>query len=280
MAAHDRGRARPARPAGARAGSSGSSRRRLGVDAPLLGAAELAFEPLLADPASWLRPRDVRHRAGERLIDDRTIGRPRRACDSHRGPLRSTSIRAASPSRRPLRRSDCGEGRVARLAPEMDSVREPCIVQGSPGGGETHVPSPNRGVASRSPRSQPPRVRAAAPRRRPRPRHRGRQRRPRHGRRRPAAAGCTVGVSWNNYQEERWAKWDEPAIKAALAAGGAQYISNDAKSSAETQTTDVENLISQGAKVLIILAQDGTADQVVRHDAPLRPASRSSPTTA
>jgi predicted NBD/HSP70 family sugar kinase len=30
----------------------------LGVDAPLLGAAELAFEPLLVDPAIWLRPRD------------------------------------------------------------------------------------------------------------------------------------------------------------------------------------------------------------------------------
>ena len=30
---------------------------RLGVDAPLLGAAELAFEPLLADPAARLRPR-------------------------------------------------------------------------------------------------------------------------------------------------------------------------------------------------------------------------------
>ena len=29
----------------------------LGVDAPLLGAAELAFEPLLNDPAAWLRPR-------------------------------------------------------------------------------------------------------------------------------------------------------------------------------------------------------------------------------
>jgi D-xylose transport system substrate-binding protein len=76
-----------------------------------------------------------------------------------------------------------------------------------------------------------------------------------------AAAGgaCTVGVSWNNYQEERWAKWDEPAIKEALTAGGATYVSNDAKSSAETQTSNVENLISQGAKVLIILAQDGTA---------------------
>ncbi|MEI8332452.1 MAG: substrate-binding domain-containing protein [Chloroflexota bacterium] len=74
-----------------------------------------------------------------------------------------------------------------------------------------------------------------------------------------AAAGCTVGVSWNNYQEERWAKWDEPAIKAALDAGGAKYISNDAKSSAETQASNVENLISQGANVVIVLAQDGTA---------------------
>src|SRR5512141_69975 len=74
-----------------------------------------------------------------------------------------------------------------------------------------------------------------------------------------SAAGCKVGVSWNNYQEERWAKWDEPAIKAALTAAGATYISNDAKSSSETQATNVENLISQGAKVIIILAQDGTA---------------------
>ena len=76
-----------------------------------------------------------------------------------------------------------------------------------------------------------------------------------------AAAGgkCVVGVSWNNYQEERWAKFDEPAIKAAVEAGGGTYISNDAKSSAETQASNVENLISQGANALIILAQDGTA---------------------
>lgn len=70
---------------------------------------------------------------------------------------------------------------------------------------------------------------------------------------------CTVGVSWNNYQEERWARWDEPAIKAAIEAGGGTYISNDAKSSAETQASNLENLISQGADVLIVLAQDGTA---------------------
>jgi len=73
------------------------------------------------------------------------------------------------------------------------------------------------------------------------------------------ATGCTIGVSWNNYQEERWAKWDEPAIKAAISAGGGTYISNDAKSSADTQNSNVASLISQGAKVVIVLAQDGTA---------------------
>jgi D-xylose transport system substrate-binding protein len=72
-------------------------------------------------------------------------------------------------------------------------------------------------------------------------------------------AGLVVGVSWNNYNEERWAKWDEPAIKAALDAAGAEYISSDAGSSADKQLNDVENLISQGADALIILAQDGTA---------------------
>lgn len=68
-----------------------------------------------------------------------------------------------------------------------------------------------------------------------------------------------VGVSWNNYNEERWAKWDEPAIKEALDAGGASYISSDAGSSVEQQLADVENLISQGANALIILAQDSEA---------------------
>jgi D-xylose transport system substrate-binding protein len=68
-----------------------------------------------------------------------------------------------------------------------------------------------------------------------------------------------VGVSWNNYNEERWAKSDEPNIVAALDEAGATYISADAGSSAEQQLADVENLMAQGADVLIILAQDGEA---------------------
>jgi D-xylose transport system substrate-binding protein len=75
----------------------------------------------------------------------------------------------------------------------------------------------------------------------------------------PAPVACVVGVSWNNYQEERWAKWDEPALKTAIEAVGGKYISNDAKSSAEAQASNVENLISQGATVVVVLAQDGTA---------------------
>jgi D-xylose transport system substrate-binding protein len=70
---------------------------------------------------------------------------------------------------------------------------------------------------------------------------------------------CVVGVSWNNFQEPRWALWDEPAMQGAIEAGGGTYISTDAQSSAETQASDVENLIAQGANVLVILAQDGTA---------------------
>jgi D-xylose transport system substrate-binding protein len=68
-----------------------------------------------------------------------------------------------------------------------------------------------------------------------------------------------IGVSWNNYNEERWAKSDEPAIVAAIEAANGRYISTDAGSSAEQQLADVEQLISQGADALIILAQDGTA---------------------
>lgn len=74
-----------------------------------------------------------------------------------------------------------------------------------------------------------------------------------------AASDLVVGVSWNNYNEERWARWDEPAIKESLDAAGAKYISTDAGSSEEQQLADVENLIAQGANALIILAQDGTA---------------------
>ncbi|MCW2309811.1 D-xylose ABC transporter substrate-binding protein [Rhodobium gokarnense] len=72
------------------------------------------------------------------------------------------------------------------------------------------------------------------------------------------ADDLVVGVSWSNFQEERW-KTDEAAIKEALDEAGAKYISADAQSSAAKQLTDVESLIANGANALIILAQDTDA---------------------
>jgi len=72
------------------------------------------------------------------------------------------------------------------------------------------------------------------------------------------AQGITVGVSWSNFQEERWAT-DEAALVAALEAAGANYLSADAQSSSAKQLSDIESLIAQGVDALIILAQDAQA---------------------
>ncbi|WP_420347992.1 D-xylose ABC transporter substrate-binding protein [Pelagibius sp.] len=73
-----------------------------------------------------------------------------------------------------------------------------------------------------------------------------------------ATAQTVVGVSWSNFQEERW-KTDEAAMKAELERLGATYISADAQSSNEKQIADIEGLIARGAEALIVLAQDASA---------------------
>lgn len=73
-----------------------------------------------------------------------------------------------------------------------------------------------------------------------------------------SGAGCTVGVSWNNFQQPRWAAHDQPNLKKTVEDAGGTYIDADANLSTEQQLTDVDTLLSKGAKVLIILAQDTT----------------------
>ncbi|WP_417423841.1 substrate-binding domain-containing protein [Hoeflea sp.] len=72
------------------------------------------------------------------------------------------------------------------------------------------------------------------------------------------AKDMVIGVSWSNFQEERW-KTDEAAMKAAIEANGDTYISADAQASAAKQLTDVESLIAQGANALVILSVDSGA---------------------
>ncbi|MBA4326161.1 MAG: D-xylose ABC transporter substrate-binding protein [Rhodobacter sp.] len=73
-----------------------------------------------------------------------------------------------------------------------------------------------------------------------------------------AAQDLKVCVSWSNFREERW-KTDEAAIKGALDAAGAEYISADAQTSASKQLADIEGMITQGCSALIILAQDSAS---------------------
>ncbi|MBW2241807.1 MAG: substrate-binding domain-containing protein [Deltaproteobacteria bacterium] len=73
-----------------------------------------------------------------------------------------------------------------------------------------------------------------------------------------SAKPLVVGVSWSNFQEERW-KTDEAALREALETAGARYVSADAQSRAEKQLADVESLLARGADVLILVAHDQNA---------------------
>ena len=60
--------------------------------------------------------------------------------------------------------------------------------------------------------------------------------------------GPVIGVSWSNFQEERW-KTDEAAMQAAIRAAGGTYVSADAQSSPAKQLTDIDSLLARGARV-------------------------------
>ena len=74
-----------------------------------------------------------------------------------------------------------------------------------------------------------------------------------------SAAACKVAVSWNNFQQPRWAANDEPNIKETVEAGRRHVHHADANLSNEQQLTDIDTLISKGANVLVLLAQDNKA---------------------
>jgi D-xylose transport system substrate-binding protein len=75
-----------------------------------------------------------------------------------------------------------------------------------------------------------------------------------------AALGqCVVGVSWNNFQQPRWAAKDRPSMQRTITNGGGIMIDFDANLSDTQQLTDVQTLINQGAKVIVLLAQSGTS---------------------
>lgn len=80
----------------------------------------------------------------------------------------------------------------------------------------------------------------------------------------PAAStggvACKVGVAWATSQEERYKLRDEPAVKAAVEAGGGTYLSGgDAQNKAEIQASQVATLLASNINVLILNAVDPVA---------------------
>ena len=74
-----------------------------------------------------------------------------------------------------------------------------------------------------------------------------------------AADQCIVGVSWNNFQQPRWAAKDRPSMQKVVTDGGGLFLDFDANLSNTQQLTDVQTLINQGADVIVLLAQDDKA---------------------
>ncbi len=70
---------------------------------------------------------------------------------------------------------------------------------------------------------------------------------------------CNVGVSWNNFEQPRWAATDKPNMQATIEAGGGTFTDFDARLDSAQQQTDVETLINGGADVLVLLAQNQDA---------------------
>jgi len=72
------------------------------------------------------------------------------------------------------------------------------------------------------------------------------------------AADVKIGMSWANYQEERW-KIDEAGLQAGLDELGAELVTADAQSSNEQQAADIDGLLAQGVDALLIVAWDSEA---------------------
>jgi len=70
---------------------------------------------------------------------------------------------------------------------------------------------------------------------------------------------CNVGVSWNNFEQPRWAATDKPNMQATIEAAGGTFTDFDARLDSTQQQTDVETLINGGADVLVLLAQNQDA---------------------
>jgi D-xylose transport system substrate-binding protein len=75
----------------------------------------------------------------------------------------------------------------------------------------------------------------------------------------PTAPGCVVGASWNSVVEGRIHDWDSPRLKALIEYAGGIFMSADAKTSPDTQSSDIDSFVAAGARIIVVRAQDTIA---------------------
>jgi len=76
----------------------------------------------------------------------------------------------------------------------------------------------------------------------------------------PAAAGgkIKVGLSFSDFATERW-KPEEVLMRKLLEEKGYEVLSQEANHDVKLQNDQIDNMVSQGVKALIIVAEDGDA---------------------
>ena len=76
----------------------------------------------------------------------------------------------------------------------------------------------------------------------------------------PAAEGekIKIGLSFSDFATERW-KNEEVLIRGLLEERGYEVLSQEANQDVKLQNDQIDNMVSQGVKALIIVAQDGDA---------------------
>jgi D-xylose transport system substrate-binding protein len=81
-----------------------------------------------------------------------------------------------------------------------------------------------------------------------------------------AQAKITVGLSFSDFETPRW-KVEDGIMKAALQQMGYDVVDQQANHDPKTQNDQIATMITQGAKALIIVAQDSVASATAVDDA-------------
>lgn len=70
--------------------------------------------------------------------------------------------------------------------------------------------------------------------------------------------GATIGISMPTKSEERWNK-DGNNLKDKLEKAGYKVVLNFADDKPAQQNADIENMVNQNAKILVVASKDGSA---------------------